>query len=795
MSWAARGLSATVGLVSLAFAGWLAAHHPVSPTTLAAAGVGVAVLVASRFGDWPLWLLPLLPLAGLAPWTGWLVAEEWDVFVLAAAAGGYLRVAALPRRPANAPGTVDALGPWMLLLPLAVLTGLAAVKGVQDAGGLSFGWWQGYHEPLNALRLAKPVLAVLLLLPLWQALVLRHGEAAWRTLLLAMVALAVTASLPVWSERAAFPGLTNMSTDYRATGSFWEMHVGGAALDAVLSLSAPFALYGLLAARRPAAMAAAAVAFGLVLYAALATFSRIVYIAVPLALLVCGFLRVRQGAGLEFRAWAWALCLPALLVAGTWWLFPVAGYRGVGALLGCFALMLPVMAADLKTRVLTLGLGVGVLVAVGVWVSVIALPKGAYVAFGVLWVLAALVVALGGQAGAGARALAFAAFLGCLSAFVGVSWHWGGGEAGWRATWLAAGILAIGLVAGTTSALSWPTSLRWQVPVIVCGIGLVAASAVFLGGAYMADRATTMREDGLGRKRHWAVLLDQLGSLEQQLFGRGLGRTPIHLANSGIKELTIGDARLVDAGGQSALRMLSGPHTQGWGEMLRLSQRIERPKGAPLKLRMRIRSETPISVHVEVCDKHLLYDGVCQIGQRELAKPTPQWLELEIPLGTDRLRPGSWYAPRSVVFSLALDYRGARAEVDGLQLLDIDGRDLLNNGSFEDGLARWFLTSDRHHMPWHAKNLAVHLWFEQGFMSLTLLSMGVLALAVRVLGKARYHPLAPPVAGAIVGVAVVGMVDSVFDIPRAAFLTLWLLAVGLSLPYTRPPSRAELGSN
>jgi hypothetical protein len=92
----------------------------------------------------------------------------------------------------------------------------------------------------------------------------------------------------VW-ERLAFTGLANFSSDYRATGLFWEMHVGGAALDAVLALSVPFAVAALVTARVPWRWAVAALAAGAgACTRHLVTFSRIVYLAVPLGVLVLG---------------------------------------------------------------------------------------------------------------------------------------------------------------------------------------------------------------------------------------------------------------------------------------------------------------------------------------------------------------------------------------------------------------------------------------------------------------------------------------------------------------------------
>ena len=58
-----------------------------------------------------------------------------------------------------------------------------------------------------------------------------------------------TCGLAALWERLAFPGLTNFAADYRSSALFWEMHVGGAALDAWLALALPFALAAIARAR------------------------------------------------------------------------------------------------------------------------------------------------------------------------------------------------------------------------------------------------------------------------------------------------------------------------------------------------------------------------------------------------------------------------------------------------------------------------------------------------------------------------------------------------------------------
>ena len=74
----------------------------------------------------------------------------------------------------------------------------------------------------------------------------RVGAGMW--LGLAVVAIAV-----LW-ERVAYPGLTDFAKPYRAVGLFWEMHVGGAAIDAYLAMATPFAVWALWSARHALAM-------------------------------------------------------------------------------------------------------------------------------------------------------------------------------------------------------------------------------------------------------------------------------------------------------------------------------------------------------------------------------------------------------------------------------------------------------------------------------------------------------------------------------------------------------------
>jgi len=154
-----------------------------------------------------------------------------------------------------------------------------------------------------------------------------------------------------------------------------------------------------------------------------------------------------------------------------------------------------------------------------------------------------------------------------------------------------------------------------------------------------------------------------------------------------------------------------------------------------------------------------------------------------MPLRGELLIPGPAYAPRLVVFMLSLGRHANRVEIDGLQLTDAAGRPLLQNGGFEQGLAHWYFSSDRYHLPFHAKDLVVRLLSEQGLLGLGAFAMLLGAALWRMsVGAARHHPLAKVLANSILALLTVGLVDSLLDMPRVAFLTWLLLAVALCLP-------------
>ena len=787
------------GVASLALA-W---HYPLLPIVMVAVvlvGWGVFFWRA----DWWLLLLPaLLPVIGLTPWSGWITFEELDLLILSAASGGYARLA-WPAQGSLSPGIdkgwhaqTRAVGVCLLVGLLAVTTVVSVYRGFTDAGGFSFGWFQGYHEPMNSIRIGKSLFLALLLLPLWQVACKKDVVRSQRLLSWGlMLGLAAAALTTVW-ERAAFVDLMNFSADYRTTGMFWEMHVGGAALDGFLVLTMPFALREWMVARTPWRWGLAAGVLGLGAYACLTTFSRGVYLALPVGLVVFFWLSKGHGQTRVTRhdvmGWVVGLLLVAGFGVGAAWMFQSSGYRGMAALLGAVVLMLPLaqVLRGFKANQWGVGVVTGLLLMLVAVAMFWLMPKGAYVAWGLAAALTAATLWLcsrGILSRSWTGPVAFGSFLATVACVALVAGHWGG-YTGLRhalpVLWALVGVCGL---AGLWRKPLWPQALRWQASA-VGAMGLVAiALGVMGGGAYMGGRFSTGGKDLDARLGHWQLGLSMLATPADWWLGKGLGRFPANYFLGGNPQQHPGDYRLGAEGGNTFLTLTGGLQAGSEGEWFRVTQRVAEP-GKEAVVTGRVRAESDVTLNFEVCEKHLLYSQGCISKAVNIKGVVGVWQDLHVVLqGTGATR-GAWYAPRLLAFSVAMGTRGGKANLDNLTLTAADGRQLLANGDFSNDLAHWFSSSDRNHLPWHIKSLYMNEMFDLGVVGLTLWLMLFAAALWRLsLGQARAQPLAPALAAALVGFAVVGLFDSLLDVPRLAWMYYILLLVALTLPPLRRAS-------
>jgi hypothetical protein len=215
-------------------------------------------------------------------------------------------------------------------------------------------------------------------------------------------------------------------------------------------------------------------------------------------------------------------------------------------------------------------------------------------------------------------------------------------------------------------------------------------------------------------------------------------------------------------------------------------QRVSTTPG-PYSLTFDARAPVPARLHIEICEQQLLYNDACASPQPQVRVRDASWQHYVVALDGASLGQAKWYAPRLAFFAFAVEELGFRVDIDNVVLIGPDGRSLLDNGEFSRGMARWFIVSEKIHLPWHIKNLAFNVLFDQGVIGLALFTLMVGGALWRLAaGHARGHPMAPFIAAALVGFLVVGAFDSLLDVPRLALVFYLLLVAGLALEEPGP---------
>jgi len=223
-----------VSLLSLGGGCLVAVSHPLMPLLVSGVFLGLLPLFFWRPWIGLLTLPALMPVLNFAPWTGWLIVDEFDLLVLAVVSAGYLRL------------WKDGSGGkhWKTLATLLALCVLLIGRGLTDSSIDRLNWYSDYMTQLNSLRVGKSLLWLALLFPLvaQAAEVLPHRQAMRDFFRAALLGSGWVVLAVVW-ERAFYPGLADIYTPYRTVALFWEMHHGGAALDAYLVLVAPLLVW------------------------------------------------------------------------------------------------------------------------------------------------------------------------------------------------------------------------------------------------------------------------------------------------------------------------------------------------------------------------------------------------------------------------------------------------------------------------------------------------------------------------------------------------------------------------
>lgn len=307
-------------------------------------------------------------------------------------------------------------------------------------------------------------------------------------------------------------------------------------------------------------------------------------------------------------------------------------------------------------------------------------------------------------------------------------------------------------------------------------LGLVGAVALPIAwSGFARERIERSTEDLAVRARHWqdAIALHD-GSVAAHLFGMGLTRFPeLHQWHS-LEPVRAATLRWLAEGGRSHLRLGPGAPTY-------VEQWVWSPGPGPLTLRLALRSATgQAALTASLCEKWMLTSAGCSGGTLQAAGPG--WQEVQLTLAVPERHP-----LRPLKISLFAPSAGAAVDVAAVRLVSADGRDLLANGDYARGAARWFWTTDVD-PPWHVHSLPISLWLEAGWAGVLTLALALLAAMVAALRRhQRGERLAPAALVALAGFLASGLVNTLIDVPRFLFLLVLLAGLcAVDAPMRRP---------
>ena len=755
------GLKRALAVLLLALVALGVAAYPFARVEL---GIGLALFGAAvywRPTSLGLLLPPWLTLVNLAPWSGSLYLEDYDLVL-------GMSVAVLLARGLYASTIRLTKLQWWMLGFLVCSYSISTMRGLWPIPAWDPVELSTYYSRWHALRLGKGFFWALLLLPGLVALLRfdhkrTRQDLAWGLALaglaiglVAMWERGVIAAIADWhGHRDVVNALLDFSRHYRVTGIFSEMHTGGEAIDGFIALVWPFGVLAALGSRSRWGVVLGAISLASVLYAGVTTFSRVTYVAMLVGFVASAalWLYTHKGAFVLQRFARWdaapGMIAPLLMI----YLYTRGGYGAmVAGLLGWGASMLlghayPRAARQRRYLIAALLLLSASASALGMYRSLV----------NSVWI---------------DNPPSHAFVLSLASALLSTV---GGGWSGMR--------LATAITAKANAMI---------VALLMGAVGIMTPAAM---GSYMSERTAGNEQDFATRMNHWKHAIDLMPSdWATTLFGVGIGTFPASYLWSG-EPPGMGSYRFVPAGSDYLLRL-------GGGQDARLTQRLSLPAYGRYTLSMDVSTGDPkVWLRARLYRRNMIlmsdHPGDNVTLEKHVTDTQGSWQRLSWTFNLGALGEGGAPARTPLLLEL-MNFRkydfinrpGTLIDVDNVSIKDESGREYLANGDFREGLTRWFPHYDFNHLPWHVKNLWVNLLFDQGVFGL-MAFMGFLGSVLhQAVGRARANDAwGVAVSAAVASYLAVGVFGGLLDMPRIIFIA-WLM---LFLTALTGPARLPKG--
>jgi VanZ family protein len=307
------------------------------------------------------------------------------------------------------------------------------------------------------------------------------------------------------------------------------------------------------------------------------------------------------------------------------------------------------------------------------------------------------------------------------------------------------------------------------VPALVCLAGV--------GSSFMQARLGQVAADLTTRERAWQRGL-QAGpqSAAEWVYGTGLGSYPRLFRADAADAPAPSDYRIEGDGASRRLVIRPGDATFYFGQKIPIAQ------PGQYMLDLALRSSGGATVSAIICEKLLLYSVNCT-STRLRSREADEWTHETAVLDVRHLAPAQLFGwirrPVDLAFHAADPDRPFA--IAGISLIGQDGRQLVSNGDFRDGTARWYFTDDSHWV-WRMFNQFAMLLFEQGvfgFAAFLLLTGAAIAQLSRAIIDG--DRAAVPLAASIVALVGAGLFEAPLEAPRLGTVFFLLCFAALSV--------------
>ena len=277
-----------------------------------------------------------------------------------------------------------------------------------------------------------------------------------------------------------------------------------------------------------------------------------------------------------------------------------------------------------------------------------------------------------------------------------------------------------------TTCCAWMIALRrrgnmrdWLGGGLV-GAAVAVALVAGLNTSFMRYRVAAVWTDLATREANWEGGLGRKDpGLVPFLLGMGTGSYPRFAALRSPPDQQPGTYVVRHGGALAYLATRFGPNFY-------FGQKVPVVHGATYTLMVEVRAPVAgTGVGVSLCSKLLLYSADCHVLHPTVSQPGV-WQHVAAPLPAPSQR-GRLPAPVELSFATG---PGVLLDLADVRLIGPDGRDVVANGDFAAGTARWFFTSDDHWL-WRILDSPLSIWFEGGVLGTAAVTLLVVSRAGR----------------------------------------------------------------